>query len=301
MTIFAHPTTPHDTPAARVSLLGTGAMGTAFGRAWLAAGHPLTVWNRTAERTRDLAAAGADVARTAAAAVAAADLVVTVLWDDASVGTALDGADLTGRALVDLTTGTPEDARGRAAWAHGRGARFLSGGVMAVPPMIGVPGSGAFVLYSGDDDVFAAHRDTLAVPAEPHYTGAAPGRAALLDVALLSAMYGMFGGTTHAFALVRDEGLDLPAFADLLAGFLTAMAGSVHETAARLAAGAPEPDTDSGLRMQVAGAATLLRTAAERRVSPELVAPYLALMERALREGREKDGDAGLLDLLRAP
>jgi len=30
-----------------ITLLGLGDMGTALARAWLAAGHPLTVWNRS--------------------------------------------------------------------------------------------------------------------------------------------------------------------------------------------------------------------------------------------------------------
>lgn len=37
----------HDTDKPRVALLGLGDMGTALARAWLAAGYPLTVWNRT--------------------------------------------------------------------------------------------------------------------------------------------------------------------------------------------------------------------------------------------------------------
>ncbi len=39
-----------------LTLLGTGAMGTALGRAWLAAGHPLTCGNHTPERTAALTA-----------------------------------------------------------------------------------------------------------------------------------------------------------------------------------------------------------------------------------------------------
>lgn len=54
-----------------LTLLGLGAMGTALARAWLAAGHPLTVWNRSPERARPLAAEGASVAGTVAEAVAA--------------------------------------------------------------------------------------------------------------------------------------------------------------------------------------------------------------------------------------
>ncbi|MFE9591115.1 NAD(P)-binding domain-containing protein [Streptomyces sp. NPDC006294] len=41
----------HTASKAPVTLLGLGDMGTALARAWLAAGHPLTVWNRT--RARD--------------------------------------------------------------------------------------------------------------------------------------------------------------------------------------------------------------------------------------------------------
>ncbi|MGV9897077.1 NAD(P)-binding domain-containing protein, partial [Streptomyces tendae] len=45
-----------------LTVLGTGAMGTALVRAWLAAGHPVTVWNRTPARAEALAAQGATVA-----------------------------------------------------------------------------------------------------------------------------------------------------------------------------------------------------------------------------------------------
>lgn len=95
-------------PAPRaLSLLGLGDMGAALGHAWLDAGHPLTVWNRTAGKARPLAAKGATVAPTAADAVAAADLVVVCLLDDASVDQVLAGTDISGKDLVNLTTGTP--------------------------------------------------------------------------------------------------------------------------------------------------------------------------------------------------
>src|SRR5690606_16520328 len=93
-------------PPTPLTLLGLGAMGAALARTWLAAGHPLTVWNRSPGRSAELAAAGARVAATAAEAVAASPLVVTCLLDDASVRAALADADLTGRDLVDLTTST---------------------------------------------------------------------------------------------------------------------------------------------------------------------------------------------------
>ncbi|GGW41460.1 NAD(P)-dependent oxidoreductase [Streptomyces griseoloalbus] len=288
------------TPASRtpLTLLGTGAMGTALARAWLAAGHPVTVWNRTPGRAAALAADGATVAASAAEAVAANRLVIACLLDDASVGTALEDADLTGRDLVNLTTGTPAEGRARAAWAVSRGARFLDGGIMAVPPMIGHPESGGYVFYSGSGELFEEHRDTLAVPAGTQYVGADPGFAALHDVALLSAMSGLFAGITHAFALVREEDIAPKDFAPLLASWLTAMTSSVHHTAERLESGDFTSGVVSNLAMQSAANSTLLSTAEEQRVSAELLTPYMELMARRVADGHGDEDTAGMVDLL---
>ncbi|GGX60096.1 dehydrogenase [Streptomyces minutiscleroticus] len=282
-----------------LTLLGLGAMGTALARAWLAAGHPLTVWNRTPARAAALADAGARVADSAADAVAANGLVVLCLLDDASLDQALAGADLTGKDLVNLTTCTPAEARARAAWAEGRGARYLDGGIMAVPPMIGRPQAGGYVFYSGPRAVFEEHRHTLGVPAGTTYVGEDTGFAALHDVALLSAMYGMFAGAAHAFALIREEDIDPTVFAPLLADWLVAMAPSVHLTAAQLSGGDYTKGVVSRLAMQVAGVPTFLRTAEQQGVDPQLIAPYFALMRRRLAEGGEDEDLTGVVDLLR--
>ncbi|GGR50409.1 NAD(P)-dependent oxidoreductase [Streptomyces roseolus] len=292
--------TANSPSAAPVTLLGLGAMGTALARTWLAAGHPLTVWNRSAARTEPLVAEGAKAAATAAQAVAAGDLVIVCLLDDASVEEALKDTDLTGKDLVNLTTTTPAQARGRAAWATARGARYLDGGIMAVPPMIGVPEAGGYVFYSGAPDLFETHEKTLAVPAGTRFVGADPGHAALHDVALLSAMYGMFAGTAHAFALIREESIDPIAFAPLLAEWITAMADPhIAQTADQLTTGDYTTNVVSNLGMQTAGTPTFLATAAEQGVSPELLNPYFALMRRRLAEGSPSEDLTGVVDLLR--
>ena len=68
-------------PTPTVALLGTGIMGAAMGRRILAAGLPLRVWNRTPDKTRPLADAGAEPADGPADAVRGADVVVTMLGD----------------------------------------------------------------------------------------------------------------------------------------------------------------------------------------------------------------------------
>ncbi|MFJ8201957.1 NAD(P)-dependent oxidoreductase [Micromonospora chalcea] len=289
------PDTVEKTP---VTLLGLGAMGAALARAWLAAGHPLTVWNRTPARAAAISAEGATVANSAAEAVAANTLVVVCLLDDASVEEVLAGADLAGRDLVNLTTGTPAQARARADWARERGARYLDGGIMAVPPMIGVPDAGGYVFYSGSRELFERHRETLAVPVGTTYVGRDAGFAALHDVALLSAMYGMYAGAAHAFALIRREDIDPASLAPLLADWLVAMAPTVHQTADQLRSGDYTKGVVSNLAMQVAGTPTFLRTAAEQGVSPELLSPYFELMRRRLAEGSGEEDLTGVIDLL---
>jgi 3-hydroxyisobutyrate dehydrogenase len=62
-----------------VAVLGTGIMGSAMARNLVAAGLPTTVWDRSAEATAPLAAAGALVVPSASDAVAGARVVITML------------------------------------------------------------------------------------------------------------------------------------------------------------------------------------------------------------------------------
>jgi 3-hydroxyisobutyrate dehydrogenase-like beta-hydroxyacid dehydrogenase len=68
----------------RIGFLGLGKMGTAMALRLLAAGHELSVWNRTEERTKPLIHEGAIAAATPAEAELGADAVITMVFDDAA-------------------------------------------------------------------------------------------------------------------------------------------------------------------------------------------------------------------------
>jgi 3-hydroxyisobutyrate dehydrogenase-like beta-hydroxyacid dehydrogenase len=68
-----------------IAFLGLGKMGLAMALNVQRAGFPITVWNRSPEKAQPLAAAGASLAASPDQAVAAADIVITSLADDASV------------------------------------------------------------------------------------------------------------------------------------------------------------------------------------------------------------------------
>lgn len=120
-------------------------------------------------------------------------------------------------------------------------------------------------------------------------------------MALLSAMNGMFAGILHAFALIRREDIAPSDLAPLLVSWLGAMAPMAHQAAAQLESGDYGKGVVSNLAMQVAGTETLLRTAREQGVSPELLTPWVALMERRLADGHGDEDTTGVVELLERP
>jgi 3-hydroxyisobutyrate dehydrogenase-like beta-hydroxyacid dehydrogenase len=85
----------------KIAFLGLGKMGSAIARHILKSGTSLTVWNRTRSHAEALAGDGAQVASTAAEAVADADVVFTMVMDD----TALEEILYKGGALDALPKG----------------------------------------------------------------------------------------------------------------------------------------------------------------------------------------------------
>ncbi|MBG0814143.1 NAD(P)-dependent oxidoreductase [Planomonospora sp. ID82291] len=281
-----------------VTVIGLGDMGRALAGAFLDAGHPTTVWNRTASRAEALAARGATVAATPAEAAAASPLTVVCLLDHGTAREVLGpaAAALRGRTLVDLTNGTPRQARENAEWAAEHGADYVDGGIMAVPPMIGRPE--ALVLYSGSPAAFAAHERTLGALGTAMHLGADPGRAALYDLALLSAMYGMFGGFFHALALTGSEKIPAAEFTPLAISWLNAMMTSLPAMARAVDSG-EHAATGSNLGMQAAAYVNLLDASREQGVATGPVEPMQALLHRGVAAGHGGDGLSRLVELLR--
>jgi 3-hydroxyisobutyrate dehydrogenase-like beta-hydroxyacid dehydrogenase len=221
------------------------------------------------------------------------------LLNYSSLHAALDAdADaLAGKVLINLTNGTPAQARATADWAAQRRAEYLDGGIMAVPPMIGDPA--AFVLYSGSPSAFEDHQGDLAKLGRATYVGADPGLAALQDLALLSGLYGMFSGAFQALALVGSEKIPATDFTtELLVPWLTAMLASLPRIAADLQYGAQPGPAGSNLAMQAAGFANLIEAASDQGVDASLLKPMQALLTRAVEAGHGDEDLAAVVPLL---
>ena len=198
----------------RTAWLGTGLMGSPMARRLLAAGHEVTVWNRTATRTAAVVAAGAQAAATPAAAVASAEVVFTMLRDGpVTRAVLLDGPPapaLAGRTVVQMATIASGESRELAAAVRAQGGEYLEAPVLG---SIGVAATGQLLVFAGGEPaLFARLRPLLAhFGPEPLLVGPT-GQAATLKIAFNQLIAGMAASFCHSLGIVRRAGIDVDLF-----------------------------------------------------------------------------------------
>ncbi|KDN75730.1 6-phosphogluconate dehydrogenase [Streptomyces olindensis] len=281
-----------------VTVLGLGQMGSALAAALLDRGHPTTVWNRSPDKARPLVERGACAAATPQEAIAASPLVIACVLDYEALHTVVDpiAQSLQGRTLVNLTSGSPEQAQEAVAWAGTLGADYLDGAIMTTPPGVGDPAM--MFLYSGSEEVFDTHRPVLTALGDPLYLGADPGLASLYDTALLGVMWSTMTGWLHGTALVGAEGTPAAAFTPVAIRWLTTVAGFLTRYAPQVDDGR-YPGDDATVDVQIAAIDHLIHAAAARGIDNALPELLKTAMEKASAAGHGQDSYASLIQVLR--
>jgi 3-hydroxyisobutyrate dehydrogenase-like beta-hydroxyacid dehydrogenase len=285
----------------QVSVLGLGAMGSALAAALVQAGHATTVWNRSAGKADNLVAQGAQAASTAGDAVRASQLVIACLLGHASVHEVLDplSGDLAGRTLINVTTTSPEQSREMAAWAADAGVAYLDGGIMAVPPMIGQPGSS--ILYSGSAAVFDQYKPLLELWGDSTYFGEDAGLASLYDLALLAGMYVMFTGFMHGAAMVAPAGMTAGEFAAMAAPWQAAMTGAFQGFAAVIDGGDYTVEGQQSLEFTALTLGGIVAASSDQGISTEVVTMVQRLVQRQIDAGHGKEGSNRMIESIKQP
>ncbi|MEZ0472872.1 NAD(P)-dependent oxidoreductase [Luteimonas salinilitoris] len=230
-----------------VTLLGLGRMGAALATALLRAGHAVHVWNRSAHKAEPLLALGARTG-TLEAVLAASDLIVVNVLDygasDALLRTPEAQAALDGKTLLQLTSGSPRQARDAGGWAARYGIAYLDGAIMATPGFIGQPG--ATLLYAGPQPTFAQWREVLlAFGGNPVFVSEDFGGASALDSVLLTQMWGALFGHLQAVAVARAEGIPLDTYAKHVRAFQPVVDAAGADLVARVRDGRDLGDADT--------------------------------------------------------
>lgn len=124
----------------RVALLGLGIMGSGMAGRLLSAGFPLTVYNRSCDKAARFVDAGASVAATPCEAAERADLVVSMVADDAASKAIWFGEDGVlagvprGAVLIESSTLSVKYVDEVARAAAERGCEFLDAPVTGTKP-----------------------------------------------------------------------------------------------------------------------------------------------------------------------
>jgi 3-hydroxyisobutyrate dehydrogenase-like beta-hydroxyacid dehydrogenase len=205
-----------------LGFVGLGRMGQPMAERLLAAGHPLVVHNRNAERSAMLASQGAIVAATPRELAEQCTLIYTMLTGPAALATILDGPDglLAGSraetVIVDMSTIGPRAARDFAARTDRQQVAFVDAPVSGSTP---AARSGQLVCFAGGpaSAVDRARESLAAMTSRVEHVGPS-GAGAAVKLGLNTVLALLNHGLAEALLLAEAEGVPLETMYDALAG-----------------------------------------------------------------------------------
>jgi 3-hydroxyisobutyrate dehydrogenase-like beta-hydroxyacid dehydrogenase len=288
--------------AGKIALLGLGSMGSMLGYTLVNAGHGIIVWNR-GEARRNAFRAVCPVVETPLEACAAADLVITCLSSYAATYEILDTdevkAALAGKTLVQLSTATPDEARGFGAWAARNGIAYLDGKIAVVPAQIGQPMT--VIFYAGDRVLFDRHEPVLkCLAGRTTFIGEALDRAVMGDFAFLSVYFAGIIGMLHGAAFCKATGMDIEQYFSLTKSFL-------HEIGERTGAfeamvlSQDYTNVQSSLKTDLAGALLLRDTAANAGLNKRFGQSIVDILQDGVDSGFGAMDTVALVECFQKP
>jgi len=115
----------------KIGVAGLGAMGAAIAARLIEVGHEVVVWNRTPEKAKPLAQAGAKVVGSPAEVAAQSEAVITILTDGKAIDEVYNGSngllsgDVKGKLFIEMSTVPPKVETDLAPKVRGKGATMV--------------------------------------------------------------------------------------------------------------------------------------------------------------------------------
>jgi 3-hydroxyisobutyrate dehydrogenase len=275
----------------RIGIAGLGRMGAAIGARLLEVGHALTVWNRSPEKTRPLAEAGAAVAGAPAELAGQVEVVITILTDAAAIDAVyggpagLLGGDVAGKLFIEMSTVRPETEVALAKRVRQKGAMLVD---CPVGGSVGPARQGKLIGVMGGEAADAARARPIMEQLCRRLEHVGPvGAGATLKLAINLPLMVYWQAFGEALALTRGLAIDPARLIDLFSE--TSGAANVLKVrgpaiAAMLAGGDPGPatfDLDSGRKDLRA----MMAEATARGIDMPLVERTLECFDAASRDG----------------
>jgi 3-hydroxyisobutyrate dehydrogenase-like beta-hydroxyacid dehydrogenase len=285
-----------------VTVVGLGLMGQSLANTFLKEGHPTTVWNRTSNKADDLVSKGATLTDTAAEAVLASKVIVACVSTYEVLAALLEpiSDDLSGRVIINLTSGTPEDARKMSKWAAENDTEYLDGAIMAVPPMIGSPE--ALIFYGGQQAIFEEFESMLKLlGGNTVYLSEDPGVPLLYDLALLTMLYGVQQSWLHAHAMISTAGISATEFQPFIDEWLkyVIIPGYANPDAGRMLEASDYRTEVSNLNTNMLALEYIIKASQELSIPSDWMSPLKANYDQLFAEGYGSDSPERVFELIK--
>jgi 3-hydroxyisobutyrate dehydrogenase-like beta-hydroxyacid dehydrogenase len=267
----------------KLAVCGLGLLGGPIATRLVDAGHDVTVWNRTPEKTKPLVERGASRASTPAVAADGADVAITILSTSEAVEEVVFGAGglaeglPPGSLLVDMSTIGP-DAVSRMATKLPDGIEMVDSPVLGSVPQ--ATDGTLKVFVGGSDEAYARVEPLLRTLGAPRHIGPL-GSGAAMKLVVNSTLGPLVGAFGEAMKLGDALGLDQSAVLDVLAE--SSIGVTVKGKRERVVSGVYEPSFTLAMALKDSG---LVLDAAERRAADLPLAETV----RRLLAAAEQDG-----------
>jgi 3-hydroxyisobutyrate dehydrogenase len=269
----------------------------------LAAGHQVSVFNRTPERARELVEQGASLTDCPRAAADGAEAVFVMVSDDEAsraIWTGVDGvlaADLAPRAFaVECSTLSYDWVLELASLAAAQGLRFLDSPVTGLPDAAAA-GELTLLMGAADEDLAAA--EPLLQPlasAWLHFGPVGAGTAYKLIINLMGAV--QIAAAAEGMALAERAGLDLDQVARAIASGQAA-SPQVVRNSRRMVAGDHADDIVFSGRLRHKDAAYGVELAHKLGLGAPFGEAALAGLERLLQAGLGDQNESSIIEVAR--
>lgn len=195
-----------------VAFLGLGLMGRPMAENLAEAGHDLVVWNRTAAKAERFAGErGATAAASPAEAAAKADVVVSMLADDAALIDCYERPDGVLSTLredavaVDMSTVAPETVQRLRDKAVARGAEYVDAPVSG--SVAAATAGSLTIMAGGEAEAVEKARPVLSSVGEPVIHVGPSGAGSRMKLAVNSIVHGLNGVVSEALVLAERSGI----------------------------------------------------------------------------------------------
>jgi len=272
-------------------------MGMALARTLLENGYQVSVWNRSTDKARALVEAGASLAESPQAAIAASPVTLVCITSNSDTRRLLESAgDLAGRQIIELSTGSAPEAKALAEWLAGQGANYLIGMICVFPRDIGDAES--TIIAVGEEPVWRQNEKLLeCLAGKSSYVGEDIGALAILYSALLLPRQGFMFGMIYGALLCRKAGLPLANYVEQMP-LTIKVVHDYYDVFSSSVLADDYSDPQASIDVYVAAFADTLKSFEEHGASDALPRLMAELLDRGAAAGLGDQQITALIDLL---